>query len=65
MFSNKEKMALTIVGLEIVGCFALMIYCYGKAKYYEGRISKYNELKPLIDGQQNLVEDLMKKREAE
>jgi hypothetical protein len=49
MWTTKEKVALALTGIEIIGCFAVAIYCYGQAKFYEGRISKYNELKPTMD----------------
>lgn len=62
MYSTKEKVALGIAGLEIIGCFAVAIYCWGQKKYYEGRISKYTEVKLIIDEQSKLIKDLMEER---
>lgn len=62
MYSTKEKVALGIAGLEIIGFGILAIYCWGQKKYYDGRISKYNELKPIIDEQSKLISDLMEER---
>jgi hypothetical protein len=57
MFTKAEKVAIVISGIEIIGCFALSIYCYGKAKFYEGRISKYNELRPVMDALQTEIKN--------
>ena len=43
MYNNKEKIALVIAGVEILGFGALAIYSYGRAKFYEGRISVNKE----------------------
>lgn len=48
MFDKKEKIAIVIGGLEILGFGALAICAYGKAKFCEGRTSKGKELKPII-----------------
>lgn len=45
MFDKKEKIALVIAGIEILGFGALAIYSYGRAKFYEGRISANKEFK--------------------
>jgi len=55
VFNNKEKVALFITGLELVGCIIFTIYCYGKSQYYKGRVERYEELKPIIENQQQLL----------
>lgn len=44
MFNKKEKIALVIAGIEILGFGALAIYSYGRAKFYEGRVSATKDL---------------------
>lgn len=43
------KVVLTTCGLLGVGLGALAIKTYGEYKFYEGRISKYEELRPLLE----------------
>lgn len=60
MLNNKEKAALVIIGLGTVGSLITTIYCCGQAKYYEGRISKYEELEPIMKYQSDLIKELIK-----
>ena len=47
--TDKEKIVLAIVCLELLGNFALAAYFYGEMKSNEGKRSKYNELKSILD----------------
>ncbi len=62
MYTTKEKIALGVIGLEIIVMGASAIYCWGMKKYYEGRISKYNEVRPIMEEQSKLIKDLIEER---
>ena len=44
MFNKNQKIALVLIGAEFIIGSAVAIYSYGQYKYYEGRISKSEEL---------------------
>jgi hypothetical protein len=60
---NKGKALLAILGLTIVGGLAVGIRAYGQMKYYDGRLSKFNELKPFLEEFYNLSYKMDKKDE--
>ena len=40
----KEKIALVIVGIEVVSILGGAVYCYGKSQFYKGRLSMAKEM---------------------
>jgi len=53
--NKSEKALLVIVGLGVVTSLAILVKGYGQMRYYDGRISKYNELKPVLEGMQMIL----------
>lgn len=43
--NTKEKIALAIVGIEVIAILGGAVYCYGKAQFYKGRISMSCDIK--------------------
>lgn len=61
MFNNKEKIAMVIGGVGLIGTMIVGVYSYGKVKFYEGRISKTKELDPIIKTLRNELGELLNK----
>lgn len=49
MFTTKEKIELVISGFWLLMCGVGAIWCYGRSKFYAGRVSAAHERAQLIN----------------
>jgi len=61
MFNDKEKLAIVVGGVGLIGTAIYGVYAYGKLKFVEGRISKTEELSPIIKALRNELGELLNK----
>jgi len=59
--NKSEKALLITIGLGVISSLAILVKGYGQMRYYDGRISKYNELKPVLEGMQMVLNSKKKK----
>ena len=52
-----------LIGISSIAT-AVLVHAYGKLKYYQGRISKYDELMPILEAEKKLIDQLMEERKS-
>ena len=54
---TKKKVAVAIIGIELVGGFVGSMWCFARSQYYRGRVDAANELSSELRKLKNGLEE--------